>query len=90
MPSAEDYCPTCEQYVSSVNGHNCDGKPLVVNQRTFKAWQMEVDRIVTSESGVSIDDLPDWDFWDGWMCGMSPKSAAAEVLLNAGYPVEGM
>ena len=46
----------------------------------FIHWLCQLDAIVEKEIGMSIDDLPDWQFADAFEDGMDPEDAAALFL----------
>lgn len=45
----------------------------------------QVNAELVSMCGMGSEDLPDWNYWDAWDDGESPKYAALEVLDNADY-----
>jgi len=49
----------------------------------FQAWLQRVDQAMWDQFGCSYQDLPDWDFWNGYEQGMSPALAAKKVMRNA-------
>ena len=53
---------------------------------TFEQWKNEVNRHLINLSGVGCDDIEDWDYWNAYDDGMSPKVAAKKALNAAmGY-----
>lgn len=50
---------------------------------TFEQWKKLVDAELERKCGMDSDFLPDWDYWNAWDSGMSPKSAAVQVIKNA-------
>lgn len=55
---------------------------------TFEQWLAAVDREVIAICGISVHELPDWDFWNAWNDGVPPEEAAEEVLINADFPID--
>jgi hypothetical protein len=51
----------------------------------YDLWYAEVSRIVEDLTGLSADDLADWDYWDSWEAGTTAATAAREALLNSGW-----
>jgi hypothetical protein len=61
----------------------------------FATWKQEVHRACRNISGVSLDEIPDWDFASAYECfasayecGTTPEDAAYAVLEAAGFPFE--
>jgi hypothetical protein len=52
------------------------------NGLTFSQWMKVVNGEVSRLLGRSVDDLPDWDFWNGWDSCQSPGAHAR----NRMYP----
>lgn len=50
----------------------------------FDVWMEEVKEefAILVEGCVSIDDIADWGYWDGWNDGMSPADAARMAAEN--------
>jgi hypothetical protein len=46
----------------------------------FVAWQDALNAIVESNIGLTVHDLPDWDFASAFETGTSPRDAAREFL----------
>lgn len=46
----------------------------------FEQWLEKVDAEVQTETGVSIYDLPDYDYQEWYDEGMTPKKAAKRVV----------
>ncbi len=51
----------------------------------FTAWMREVNFIIENKTGLSYNDLPDWDYVSAFEDEISPKDAASEALEDAGY-----
>ena len=47
---------------------------------TFEGWMEGVDKACEEEFGLSIHDLPDMCFRDGFDCGQSPSDFVREHL----------
>jgi hypothetical protein len=45
-------------------------------------WKGAVNAAVVRATGLSCDDLPDWDYVGAYNIGMSPRKAAAAVIRN--------
>lgn len=50
----------------------------------YEEWMRHVNRIVQRETGMSVDDLPDWLSRDAFDIGLTPKEGAMECISNAG------
>ena len=59
----------------------------IVNEHglTFEAWRAECDEVCISVCGMVCDDLPDWDYWNCWSCGMDAADVVSEMLDDNGY-----
>jgi hypothetical protein len=44
-----------------------------INGLTFQQWKAKVDAIVSSNYGLSMDDFADWNSYDSFESGVSPK-----------------
>lgn len=51
---------------------------------TFQEWLKEVDRVLIRNSGLSRNDLPDWDYWEAYECEISPEQTAFDLLETEG------
>jgi hypothetical protein len=51
----------------------------------FAIWLQALNTAVQRRVMVSYDDLEDWDYWDAYEAGMSPRDAAVEMLADAGW-----
>lgn len=51
----------------------------------FVAWRNKLDLIIQNRTGMTTDDLPDWDFGGSFEAGESPSSAATEFLADIGF-----
>lgn len=60
----------------------------VVVKLTFTQWYEKVSAVVVRLSGVSADDLPDFDSWSMWNDGTLPYIAAREALEEADFPFD--
>jgi hypothetical protein len=47
---------------------------------TFKVWMQKVDKLISSEAGISIHDLPDMCFRDMFDDGCTPEEVVEEAL----------
>lgn len=45
---------------------------------SFEAWELAVDTWLYRLYGMGIDFMTDWNSYDAWKDGMSPKQAAKE------------
>lgn len=101
-PSPEAECFDCQQSGRLSVGRRCsrhsletrtfsvtdeNGAPMVV-EYTYYQWIGKVNRMVVRISGLSVDDLPDWNSWDAWSRGETPYEGATEALENADFPFE--
>lgn len=50
---------------------------------TFENWEKAVDNWLFSLYGAGVDMLPDWNSYDAWKDGMTPKEAAKEWFKHA-------
>lgn len=48
----------------------------------FQRWMQEVDEICLSTYAVSINDLPDMDFYYAYEDGQAPSEFIAEMIPN--------
>lgn len=48
----------------------------------FNEWKVKFDIICINKTGVTSEDLPDWDFWSAWDSGISPKEAFEEFITE--------
>ena len=46
----------------------------------FAEWWTAMNFIVEKETGLSLNDFPDWDFASAFDSGMAPADAAEEFL----------
>ena len=51
----------------------------------FNAWMRKVGERVWGIAGVSVEDLPDIDYYSLFVVGSTPTQAAKSALLNAGF-----
>lgn len=73
-------------FVSLTDSHILEkGWYTLFMEKTFEQWMEEVNVALVSMCGMGSEDLPDWNYWDAWDDGISPKSAAADVLEEAEY-----
>lgn len=51
---------------------------------TFEEWLAEVDREIgnLTMGAISMNDLPDWHFYDAWADEMPAREAAIETIRN--------
>jgi len=54
-----------------------------MQKRTFDEWKSVVDQEIEKLCGMSADDLSDWDYWQSWDDGESPKHAATKAVKNS-------
>jgi hypothetical protein len=54
-----------------------------MKKHTFEQWQILVNLEIVKRTGLGIDDLPDFDYWNYWHDGVSPVETAEEVIENA-------
>lgn len=59
-----------------------------VNGMTYEQWKARVNANVIDISGVSCDDIPDWDYRMAWESGETPAGAAREALECASFPFD--
>lgn len=50
---------------------------------SFEDWQKQVNIRVIKIIGLTIDDLPDFDYWSAWDAGISPSETARDVIQAA-------
>lgn len=55
---------------------------------TFQEWKRDVNRELARTSGLTADDLPDFDYYNAWADGESAADAAREVLEEADFPFD--
>lgn len=55
----------------------------------FAAWRNALDRYVQQRIGLSVDDLPDWDFGSAYESGQSHVDAAIDFLAEQGFDGDG-
>ena len=58
-----------------------------MTKETFNTWMVKVDKAVSAIAGVSVYDLPDQNFYDQWEDALSPRQAARDALIDAGWDV---
>ena len=51
---------------------------------TFEDWMKKVDEAVEALTGMSEEDLPDWDAYDIWADGATPAEGAQIAIDQAG------
>ena len=56
-------------------------------RQPFEVWMEKVDDHIEAASGLTMEDLPDWHYYDAFDDGVSPKSAAEAALYEAGFPL---
>ncbi len=49
----------------------------------FDGWMKALDKAVIAETGMSYQDLPDWDFHTAFSDGIDPVTAAKSVIEDA-------
>lgn len=49
----------------------------------FKTWMAKVSDEIESKVGLSLDDLPDMNYYEMWEDGISPANAARKAIRNA-------
>lgn len=54
----------------------------------YKAWLGLVDSIIEAETGLSMLDLPDYDYFGDWQDGLDADETAYAALEAAGYPAD--
>ena len=54
-----------------------------MKKHTFEQWQILVNLEIVKRTGLGIDDLPDFDYWNYWHDDVSPVETAEEVIENA-------
>jgi hypothetical protein len=55
---------------------------------SYNEWMRKVNNEVISLAGVSTDDLADFDSWDEWDSGTSPRDAAILALEGSNFPFD--
>lgn len=50
----------------------------------FEKFMREVDDACYEKCGMSVHDLPDFDYWSAFEDGKSPKATAAKAVRSAG------
>lgn len=51
----------------------------------FRDWMVKVDARCLRVCGMSIHDLPDWDFASAFDAGEDPEDVADEVMEDSGF-----
>jgi hypothetical protein len=52
----------------------------------WNEWMRKVDNAMSSESGLTSDDLPDYyNFWNAYLDGLTPGAAATAALREVGF-----
>ncbi len=51
----------------------------------YKKWLMKVGETVWGIAGISVEDLPDLDYYALFVVGSTPIQAAKSALMNAGF-----
>jgi hypothetical protein len=51
----------------------------------FDTWKKEVEVEMIKMSGLSPDDIEDFDYWSEWKANSAPDMTAMEALENAGW-----
>lgn len=51
--------------------------------QSFDDWMKSLDKVVIRSTGMSYQDLPDWDFRTAFDDGISPEVAAQGVIEDA-------
>ena len=49
----------------------------------YDIWLVNVNREVYKISGLSIDEIPDFDYWQAYDNGLSPKVTAKKAIKSA-------
>ncbi len=52
----------------------------------FEDWMLDVDRLMTRESGLGVDDLSDYNYRDAYNDQVTPAEVVADVLAENNYP----
>lgn len=55
----------------------------------FAMWMERVNSRVSGRTGMSYDDLEDWDYWSAYAGDTDPVEAAQDMLADIGYDGEG-
>lgn len=53
---------------------------------TYSAWRKEVSKILVRHTGLGLNDYPDWQMYDAWEAGDSPKEGALSTLEESDMP----
>lgn len=59
-----------------------DERPMAIGARAlgFDAWTAKLDAIVQRKVGCSLDDLEDFNTYDGWDDGLTPMQFYREYI----------
>lgn len=52
---------------------------------TFCEWMQLLNGYMAAYSGLTSDDFIDVDYFELWVAGLGPRSAAKEILREEGY-----
>jgi hypothetical protein len=55
-----------------------------INKR-FGFWLLQVDKEMEAEFGMVSDDGEDWDWWDAFEAGNSPRLALIRYMKYCGF-----
>lgn len=56
----------------------------IENRRRFDSWMERVENHLMDLVGLTSEDLPDADYWDGWDRGDRPRAFAVRILVDEG------
>lgn len=56
-----------------------------MKNENFDTWMAMVNLYVEHLCGLGVDDIPDYNYWDNFDAGISPKVTAHEALEAAGF-----
>lgn len=60
-----------------------EGEDAMNKRMTFEEWLSAVNTLILRATGLDRDDLPDWRYADAYTEGVSPASAARQVVRAA-------
>lgn len=46
----------------------------------YKEWLKQVNRLVFLKTGLSTEDLPDFDYWTSWDANESPEDCVYNAI----------
>lgn len=53
-------------------------------KKSFEDWMEAISADLWRAFGITVEDLPDCDYWEMWDSGFTPARAASFAIKNAG------